>query len=80
MRREASLGLDKEGEKAERSGVLGEEKTLPVSLRDPSWLEETLRLDALLRKPDTEDVNERFDCTDGGRDACTWKLEEAWRR
>ena len=72
MRRDGSLGLESEGVKAARSGVFGDEKTLAVSLLLESWFPDCRRLDARLRNPETEDVNDRFDCTEGGLEVEAW--------
>lgn len=59
VRRDGSLGLESEGVNIARSGVLGDEKTLAVSLE--SFAPDIRRLDALFRNPETDDVNDRFD-------------------
>ena len=78
VRTDRSLDFDKEGEKAERSGVLGEENTLPASLLESLAMVSRL-LDDLLRSPETVEVNDRFDWIDAGRDVFTWKLDEGRR-
>lgn len=63
-----------------RSGVLGEEKMLPVSLGVASRAIELLRLLVVrFRKPETVDVKDFFEASDGVRDPCTWKFDDGRR-
>ena len=59
-RSEVSLGRDMDGENAGRSGVRGDENTLPASLRVSCAVESRL-LEALLSNPETVEVKDLLD-------------------
>lgn len=80
MRSELSLCcFDIAKENVNRSGVFGVEKTLPASLAalESGTVEDRRLLEALLRNPDTVEVNDLLEANEGVRGP--WKDADARR-